>query len=404
MKKWLCIVTAIMLLSSTTNLFGQQSQEQGQAEEENKMLFAYQRNFARGSLSTKVQVLQDAASRETTGMGKLYLQAIDFYLDNFNTLREDPTAIELVKLASRLAGEAAYNPAASELWKLFQQSGDVGIQVAAVQSIGRLLDPEDQMLGSLIDFLEVQNSLFREGSEVQLQVIAETITALARIGSTDAFPVLFAAAHLGYPQQIEEKAEQALNSLEGDTIEMVLQVLEEGFPQEKLPALSWAMQRDDLNRQEKGRIAQKALSEGLKRISNPEQQEQLRQLRYAAVRQLTELEWSDATSLVIEHFDRTNIEVDRGITTQSTLLEAIACLGSMGTNEAAVRLSLYLEVLNTYKENGQRVDEQVALAVINNLGKLGDDVAFDHLLYTMYLDYPRSVKQAAREVLSEFKQ
>jgi hypothetical protein len=402
MKKFFYLSAVVLLLCFAANLAGQQSQEQ--SESDNKMLFAYQRNFARGSLSTKVQVLQDAAARETSGMGKLYLQGIDFYLDNFNTLREDATAIELVKLAARLAAEAGYKPASADLWQLFQRSDDIGIQVAAIQSIGRLLESDDQLLTSLIEYLKVRNSMFREGDSVQLQVIAETITALAMIGSTDAFPVLFATAHRGYPQQIEEKAAQALDSLEGDPSAMIMQVLEEGFPQEKLPALSWAMQRDSLSRAEKGRIAQKALSEGLKRISNPEQHEQLRQLRYEATRYLTELKWSEATSLTIEHFDRTNIEVDRGITSQSILLEAIACLGAMGTNEAALRLSLYLEVLNTYRENGQRVDEQVALAVINNLGALGDDVAFDHLLYTMYLDYPRSVKQAAREVLSEFKQ
>lgn len=403
MKKVFYLSAVVLLLCSVANLAGQQSQQQ-EGETDNKMLFAYQRNFARGSLSTKVQVLQDAAAREPSGMGKLYLQAIDFYLDNFNTLREDPTAIELVKISARLAGEAAYKPAASDLWQLFQQSDDIGIQVATIQSLGRLLEPDDQMLSSLIEYLKVQNSMFREGDSVQLQVIAETITALSQVGSTAAFPVLFTAAHIGYPQQIEEKAEQALDSLEGDASEMILQVLAEGFPQEKLPALSWAMQQDSLSREEKGRIAQKALSEGLQRTSDPQQQEQLRQLRYQAAQHLTELKWSEATPLAIQHFDRTNIEVDRGITSQSTLLEAIACLGAMGTNEAAVRLSLYLEVLNTYKENGQRVDEQVALAVINNLGALGDDVAFDHLLYTMYLDYPRSVKQAAREVLSEFKQ
>jgi N-acyl-D-aspartate/D-glutamate deacylase len=185
---------------------------------------------------------------------------------------------------------------------------------------------------------------------------------------------------------------------------MVLQVIEDGFPQEKLPALNWAMEQETLSNEEKSVIAQKALSEGLTQLSDQEKQKQLRELRYEAARRLTELGRSEASSLVIEHFDRTNVEVDRDIASKSNLLEAIACVGAMGTREAAVRLSLYLEVLNTYKENGQKVDEQVALAVIKNLGILGDEVAFDHLLYTMYLDYPRSVKQAAREVLSEFKE
>ncbi len=382
----------------------EQSQDQERNEPDNKMLFAYQKNFARGSLATKVQVLQDASSEEGGGMGKLYLQAIRFYLDNFSTLREDPTAIELAKFAARLAGETTYTPATQGLWNLFQQSSEVEIKVASVQSLGRLLDSDDQLVRSIVDYLQAQNNKFRQGEDVENQVIAETIAALSRIGSKIAFPELFAAAHIGYPQNIEEKALEALDNLEGDTSRMVLQVIEDGFSQEKLPALNWAMEQEDLSDEEKGEIAQKALSEGLTQVGDQEKQERLQELRYEAVRQLTQLKRSEATSLAIEHFDRTNVEVDRGIASKSNLLEAIACLGAMGRSEAAVRLSLYLEVLNTYKENGQKVDEQVALAVIKNLGILGDEVAFDHLLYTMYLDYPRSVKQAAREVLSEFKE
>lgn len=396
------------MMLSLINVSAQQAQDQNQAqtqnEPDNKMLFAYQKNFARGSLATKVQVLQDAASEEGGGMGKLYLQAIRFYLDNFSTLRDDTTAIELAKYAARLAGEASYTPATEDLWNMFRQSSNVGVKVAAIQSLGRLLNPDEQLVTSVVNYLKTQNNKFRRGEDVENQVIAETITALSRIGSNTAFSELFAAAHLGYPQHIEERALEALENLEGDISRMVLKVIEAGFAQEKLPALNWAMEQDTLSKEDKGEIAQKALSEGLAQVSDQEKQERLRELRFEAARQLTELERSEATSLVIDHFDRTNVEVDRGLTSKSNLLEAIACLGAMGTHEAAVRLSLYLEVLNTYKENGQKVDEQVALAVIKNLGILGDEVAFDHLLYTMYLDYPRSVKQAAREVLSEFKE
>ncbi|MDZ7794039.1 MAG: hypothetical protein U5P10_10230 [Spirochaetia bacterium] len=408
MKKLIFISIVFFLMLSLMNVSAQQAQDQSQAqgqnEADNKMLFAYQKNFARGSLATKVQVLQDAASEKGGGMGKLYLQAIRFYLDNFSTLREDPTAIELVKFAARLAGETTYTPATQGLWNLFRQSSEIGIKVAAVQSLGRLLNPDEQLVTSIVNYLEVQNNKFRQGEDVENQVIAETITAVSRIGSNVAFSEIFAAAHLGYPQHIEEKALEALENLEGDTSRMVLQVIKNGFPQEKLAALKWAMEQDTLSNKKKGEIAQRSLSAGLTQVSNQEKQEKLRELRYEAVRQLTQLERSEASPLVIDHFDRTNVEVDRGIASKSNLLEAIACVGAMGTREAAVRLSLYLEVLNTYKENGQKVDEQVALAVIKNLGILGDEVAFDHLLYTMYLDYPRSVKQAAREVLSEFKE
>lgn len=391
----MCVLSIFLLMS-----VGIAAQE----VDENRLLFAYQRNFARGSLSTKVRVLQDAAESGENGMGKLYLQALEFYLDNYSTLSEDATALELVKMAARLTGEEQYEPAIDALWMIFQQDEDTGVQVAAMNSLGDLLTSEHPLMQKLYSYLKVQNEQYLLGKDVDIQVVGETIATLGKIGSAASFPALFAAIHLGYPEQIEQKARDAINRLEGDTAEMVAEVLERGFAREKKPVLEWAIQKDSFSREQKGELAQKALEVGLELTNNEEINALIRDLRYASVRHLTELEWSQATSLLINHFDQTNVEVDRGITPSSVLLEAIAALGTMGTNEAAVRLSLYLEVLNTYMENGQRVDEQVVLAVIRNLGKLGSNVAFDHLLYAMYLDYPRSVKQAAREVLSDLQQ
>ncbi len=397
MKKCVMMCVLSILLLTSVGIAAQEV-------DENRLLFAYQRNFARGSLSTKVQVLQDAAESGENGMGKLYLQALEFYLDNYNTLSEDATALELVKLAARLTGEEQYEPAVDALWTIFQQDDDTGVQVAAMNSLGNLLTADLPLMQKLYSYLKVQNEQYLLGKDVDIQVVGETIATLGKIGSAESFPALFAAIHLGYPEQIEEKARDAIDRLEGDTAEMVAEVLQTGFAREKKPVLEWAMQKDTFSREQKGELAQKALEVGLELTNNEEINALIRELRYASVRYLTELEWSQATSLLIQHFDQTNVEVDRGITPRSVLLEAIAALGTMGTNEAAVRLSLYLEVLNTYMENGQRVNEQVVLAVVRNLGKLGSNVAFDHLLYAMYLDYPRSVKQAAREVLSDLQQ
>ena len=396
MKK--CILfclTGVMLFSATAGW----TQEEG----ESRLLFAYQRNFARGSLSTKVQVLQDAAETGETGMGKLYLQALQFYLDNIGTLSEDATAQELAKLASVLLGREGYSPAKNLLWQAFSQSEDTGIRVAVVSSLGEILSPDDPLLEKMHAFMTLQHENYLDGKRVDQQVIAEMLVTFGKIGDPSSFPLVFAALHIGYPDSVEQKARDALSKIEGNTADMVVRVLETGFPREKLPVLEWAMDNESFSREQHGMIALEALDVGLESTGNDEINRMLRDLRYAAVDYLAELEWSEASPLIIKHFDQTNVEVDRGISTRDNLLQAITALGSMGTHEAAVRLSLYLEVLNTYRENGQTVDEQVVLAVIRNIGKLGDNVAFDHLLYTMYLDYPRSVKQAAREVLSELK-
>ncbi|HDQ14464.1 MAG TPA: hypothetical protein ENN41_06595 [Sediminispirochaeta sp.] len=384
-------VTVILLLSAGS-LLGQ--------EQRNEMLMAYQRNFARGSLSTKVQVLQDASEMEEGTMGELYLQAVEFYLSNFRTLSEDATAQELVKLAARLCGRDGYLPATESLWNLFRRSEETEVQVAAMAALGKLLEPGHELLPEIYRYLQGQTGDYAGGEEVDIQVLSETVSSLGKVGDPGAFPVIFSIRMGGYGEVLQQRSEDAINSLQGELTDAVLTVLREGSLEEKQAVLDWSMEREGFSRQQRGEIAQQALQEGLAR---GREEEGGRELRFQAVRYLTDLKWTAASSLLIRHFDITNIEVDRGEAAKSNLLEAIAALGVMGSHEAAVRLSLYIEVLNTYMENGQGVDEQVVLAVIHGLGELEDDVAFDSLLYAMYLDYPRSVKQAAREVLSELK-
>ena len=56
-----------------------------------------------------------------------------------------------------------------------------------------------------------------------------------------------------------------------------------------------------------------------------------------------------------------------------------------------------------FRSQGKVFDEQTVMAVIRNLGILGDKVAFDYLLYIGYLKYPDSIKKAAKDALQNLK-
>ncbi|MBN1685074.1 MAG: hypothetical protein JW852_00385, partial [Spirochaetales bacterium] len=74
------------------------------AQEQPDILRAFQKNFVRGNLNTKIQVLQDAATRSDVDMGPLYHQALDFVIDNARIFENDLVARELGILAVRLIG------------------------------------------------------------------------------------------------------------------------------------------------------------------------------------------------------------------------------------------------------------------------------------------------------------
>lgn len=91
------------------------------AQEINPMLTAFQKSFARGSLSTKIQVLQDSSKITERSMGPLYVQALQFIVDNNRTLHDDTTARELTVLTVRLSGLRHYKETARLLWKLLKK-------------------------------------------------------------------------------------------------------------------------------------------------------------------------------------------------------------------------------------------------------------------------------------------
>jgi HEAT repeat protein len=93
----------------------------------------------------------------------------------------------------------------------------------------------------------------------------------------------------------------------------------------------------------------------------------------------------------------------KGATSKAEFLEAIACLGAMGSTEAAQALALYLQFINAQTEQGSPFDEDVLLASIRALGELGDKAAFDYLLQIGYLQYTEAVKRAAKDALLKLK-
>jgi hypothetical protein len=84
-------------------------------------------------------------------------------------------------------------------------------------------------------------------------------------------------------------------------------------------------------------------------------------------------------------------------------MEAINCLGAMGNSESAQVLALQMGFINSQVEGGAEFDEDLIVALVQALGEIGDKIAFDHLLYIGYLDYPERIHAAAKDSLNRLK-
>jgi hypothetical protein len=376
------------------------------AQDAKRVLESFKRNFAIGSLDVKIQILQDAASSTAAReMGPLYQQAVDFVLDNVTLIPTDPRFRQLAGLAAEQAAAIGFPDARFSLWRLFQADTDTALRVRIAGALGLTSSGDPDIVQGLGRFLDAQNSIYSTGKAPDMQVVDAVVQALGRLGDPASFPILFTAMNRDYSDQITRDARAALLSVKGDMKDMIVGVLRSSPIIEKQAALTMAMESQKLTEEQKGQAAEYALDVALHTgAADTSQKEALRAMRFAAARALRERRWATASALLIEHLDMTIMEVDRGLSDKRFLLEAVAALGAAGTHEAAMRLTQYLVLLNSYTERGRGFDEQVVLTLLDNLGILGDQVAFNDLMYTQSLaNYSAAVKKAARGAVDRIK-
>ncbi len=395
MKRALLFIITILIFFTVTS---------GWSQDSSKLLEAYKRNFAIASLDVKIQILKDAAKSESKEMGPLYLQAIDFVLDNASLIASDTRFRQLSVIAATQIATIGYEKAKYSLWKLFQLDENTSVRIQTIRALSVVAKGDKEIIESINKWLDARNNSFKSGKIPDLQVVAEVVRSLGELGDPSSFPLLFSSMILGYSDNITTLAKEALFKIKGDLKEMLIGIIKNQPIGEKKAALEMALESEKLTDDEKGEIAQTALDIALDYSANNTLERQTsREIRFIAIRALSERKWSKATDLVIEHLNRTIEEYEKGITDKSRLLEAITCLGNMGTHKAALRLTQYLVLLNSYTEKGKGYDSQIILAVLSNLGKLGDKVAFDDLMYTQYLNYSNSIKKEAKKALEKIK-
>ncbi|MDR0601164.1 MAG: hypothetical protein LBG42_02165 [Treponema sp.] len=369
------------------------------------ILVSYERHFMRASLDAKAEVLRDAATDEQAQafIGRLYEFALTFVLQNAGILGQDPDMISLAAFAARGSGEAGYAAGADTLWKVFDTYRDSLVRTEVLKALGVVGKGNPSVAERLNEFLSGENDRYRSRSAVDYLAVEAAIAAIGELGDGSSYSVLFTVLVSGYPDSIARTAEKALTELGGDYRQFLVDIIRRNPPAEKLAAFNAGINNGRFGAAEKGEIAEAALDMSLGLAEDSGNRGEISFLRYAAVNALAALEWSRANALVIRHFYVVQTDYQQGAVSKERFLEAIACMGAMGTFEAAQTLSLQMGYINAQTERNGEYDGEITMAVIKTLGKMGDKTAFDNLLYTGYLSYPEQIKAAAREALNQLK-
>lgn len=376
------------------------------AQDSGAILASYKRNFVKSNLASKASILSDAATDEKASefIGPLYEFALQFVLQYADILQDDPDMINLAASASRGLGESVYTAGTDVLWEVFLKCTDTVTRVEALKALAIIGKGNVDAARNLNQYLFDQNNLYHSGIAPNYSVLSACISALGELADSESFPVLFSAAVAGYPNNIGQEAVRALSLLDGDYKAFLLTVIHNNSPAEKLAAFNAGLRTAKFSPDDLGELAETALAITLEPLSShAEGDASLSELRYAAVRKLTELKWVKAVDLAIKNFYRIQEDFSTGRAEKARMIEAIRFLGVMASPAAAQNLALYLGLLNSQMERTEQYDEEITLAIIHVLGDMGDKISFDYLLYVSYLSYPATIQNAAKEALEKLK-
>ena len=371
------------------------------AQETNRRLEAFQENFRDGSQPIKLQILQQAGELPPAEMGPLYGQALDYVLSNSRSLRNDAILQEITALTVDGIVASNHTDSLEDLWLLFEEYQDIQARQRLLSALAEVGQGDEQTVFFVNGWVQAQNNLKRAGTIPDIQVMLAAVEAMNDLGDPTSSPVLVDTILVQHSARISETAREGLFALDTDIVARANEMIADRNAQDKLPIIEFFLSAEELSEEQRAEIALATLEDALSITTRSVViVRELRQVRYRAVDYLREQEYPPASNALIEHFNDVFLAFDRGQVRKVYVLDAIAALGTVSTEEAAARLSEFLNLLNTYTENDRPYDTEITMATVLNLEQLGHPVAYDSLFYASLLDYPARVKDAAREAMA----
>lgn len=375
-----------------------------QAQEADPVVLSYQRNFIRASISTKLELLNDASRITTVNMTPLYIDALSFCNLYFPVLGTDSQLMDIAALSAAKSAQYKDVSAIDSLKSVFLRIPESRVRTACLGSFSVLMQGQTPEVAFLERwFGDAVDGTGDAASDPK--VLSACAAALGKIGNPESLPVLFRAATGKLDTSVVQASSAAFNTISAGYTDYILAIVAQKNVQDVRSAFSFAVRNDTLSAQDRGRIAEAVFeyAYSLDPAADTANSGLIGHIIRDSMEQLTALKWAQASPLVVKYFYRVQGDYKNRAAGVEQLVPVVNCMGAMGTQEAAQALSIFLGLLNSETEQKKTYNEQILLAVIQALGDLGDKTAFDYLLYVGYLDYPETVKQASRDALARLQ-
>lgn len=369
------------------------------------VILSYQRNFIRASISTKLELLNDASRITTINMTPLYSDALLFAGNSYSVLGNDAQLIELASVAAAKVSSYQDTTVLPSIRMVFHTIPDATVRISCLNALSVLAKGQKDEISYLNAWFSDSVEAAKKGSQNDTKTMAACATVLGKLADPSSFTVLFKAATSNIDSSVVQASVNSINQISDGYTDNILAIIAGKNIKDMYAAFSFAMKKDSLLPADKAHIADASFTAGteMRTAGGDSQNETLAALILESMNQLTALKWSQSSPAVVKYFYQVQGDYKNDKAGIDVLIPVVRCMGAMGTTDSAQALSIFLGLLNSETEQKKTYNEQLMLAVIQALGDLGDKSAFDYLLYVGYLDYPETVKKASRDALARLQ-
>lgn len=360
--------------------------------------------FIKGNIADKTAAVREAKGAESEWISE---NAVSFCLENKQALGNDReldglavAAIlsyspEIVKKQSETQKQKLTDNFIS-LFTEFNKSNTV--QIAVISKIVALKDSVPT-----VSFTALLNSWLKttDVKAADSGVFKACINALESIGNEESFKILYGFLYDNSYSAYKKEIEKTTIALIPNAMDEVINLIKDADLKKIVAIFELSQKNSEISKKNLCEIAENVLSESILLVDNSSgtSSENIK-VQLTALNILSENNWTRASATALSYFALSKKLYEKKNMNEEQFKTVITSLRNIAPLDAVSPLISYLEELNGRTENGSPVASEIALAVINTLGAIGDKAAFDSLLAVTYLNYEESVLTAARDALS----
>lgn len=365
---------------------------------------AGQKKFIKGNVQDKTAAVKESTLEDAYILAE---KGIDFVLEARPLIGADrdlsalavASILKLPRDESALAGN--FPEINSQLVQIFNLFNDETVRIAVLDKL--------ETTSSIKDFskaVELVNRYLKLPNDrsTSSAVTGKAITTIGKIGDSDSFKIIYNAWHDGRYPLFNNQIKASLLLLSVSHISDTIRVISMSNPEDIGDFFELIKESSEVSKEFKAEIAENALSVIIHNAEdNSENLKGSAKLQLSALQTIADANWTRAAGLSVRYFSVAANEYEGGALNEEQFIQVIRCITELSSPDCAQALSDYLAEMNSKTEMNQNSAQNVVLAIINSLGELGDKTAFDNLLYVTYLNYPETIKSAARDSLAKLK-